>query len=137
MSINFKPIPRKNPRDPQAPAKYYASINSKGKRNVRYIAKEIADRSSLNEMDILSVIEGFLQIIPKTLIDGYTIDLGEFGNMNLIAKSEAADTKEELSANHIEGLKVSFRPGKLFKHELAGAEFTKIASQEEEAVASE
>lgn len=87
MSINFKVIGRKNPRDMQAPVKYYASINSKGRRNIRYIANEIADRSSLNKMDILSVIEGFLQIVPKTLNDGYTVDLGEFGNMGLIAKS--------------------------------------------------
>ncbi|WP_421917797.1 hypothetical protein [Marinifilum sp.] len=40
MSINFKPVGRKNPRDPQAPAKYYASINTKGKRNIRFIAEE-------------------------------------------------------------------------------------------------
>jgi hypothetical protein len=88
-------------------------------------------------MDILSVIEGFLQIVPKTLIDGYTVDLGEFDNMGLIAKSEAVEKEEELTASHINGVKVSFRPGKLFKHELAGAEFTKVATQEEVAVASE
>ena len=95
MTITYKVIGRKNPRDTEAPAKYYASINAKGKRNIRYIAKEIADRSSLNEMDILSVLEGFLQIVPKTLIVGYTVDLGDVGNMGLTAKSEAVEAKSE------------------------------------------
>lgn len=137
MTINYKAVARKNPRDTEAPAQYYASINSKGKRTIRYIAKEIADRSSLNEMDILSVIEGFLQIVPKTLIDGYTVDLGEFGNMRLTAKSEAAEKLEDLTVSHINGVKVSFRPGKLFKNELAKAEFVKMAAEKGELVPAE
>lgn len=126
MSINYKVIARKNPRDLTADPKYYASVNSKGRRSKRFIANQIAERSSLNEMDVLSVIEGFLQIIPETLTDGYKVDLGEFGIMGLLAKSEAAETEEEFNVSRIEGLKVVFRPGKLFKKELNAAEFTKI-----------
>lgn len=126
MSINYKVIPRKNPRDVAADPKYYASINSKGRRNHRFIAKEIADRSSLNEMDVLSVIEGFLQIVPTTLTDGYTVDLGDFGTMGLSAKSQPAESEEEFNASLIDGSKVIFRPGKLFKKELGGAEYVKI-----------
>ncbi|WP_321294746.1 HU family DNA-binding protein [Marinifilum fragile] len=137
MSINFKSIPRKNPRNQEAPAKYYASINAKGKRNIRYIAEEIADRSSLNKMDIMSVIEGFLQIVPKTLLDGYTVDLGEFGNMGLIAKSEGVEKEEDVNASHIDGVKVQFRPGVLFKDQLANAKFEKIATSQESEVVSE
>ena len=130
MSINYKVIARKNPGNTAADPKYYASLNATGRRNIRYIAKQIADRSSLNEMDVLSVIEGFLQIIPSTLTDGYIVDLGDFGNMLVVAKSNAADTEEAFNASLIEGLKVSFRPGKLFKNELAAAEFKKIEGTE-------
>lgn len=137
MSINFKVIGRKNPRSPQLPAKYYASFNAKGRREIRYISKEIADRSSLNEMDVMSVIEGFLQIIPKTLNDGYTVDLGDFGKMLLTAKSEAVENEEDFNVSHIKGTKVSFRPGKLFKNELGNAEFVKINSTHEAPLISE
>jgi predicted histone-like DNA-binding protein len=130
MSINYKVIPRKNPGNITADPKYYASINTKGRRNNRYIAKQIADRSSLNEMDVLSVIEGFLQIVPTTLTDGYTVDLGDFGTMNLIAKSQAAETEEDFNSSLIEGAKVSFRPGKLFRKELNAAEFIKLNHSE-------
>ncbi|WP_421917796.1 hypothetical protein [Marinifilum sp.] len=88
-------------------------------------------------MDIISVIEGFLQIVPKTLLDGYTVDLGEFGNMGLIAKSEGVEKEEDLNAHHIDGVKVSFRPGVLFKDDLARAKFEKIATPQESSVESE
>jgi predicted histone-like DNA-binding protein len=126
MSINYKVIARKKPGDPEAQPKYYASLNSKGRRNIRYIAKQIADRSSLNVMDVISTIEGFLQIVPETLTDGYAVDLGDFGNMGVLAKSLPAETAEDFHVSQIEGLKVVFRPGKLFMQSLNDAEFTKI-----------
>lgn len=134
MSINYKVIARQNPRDKGAAPKYYASVNAKDRRNVRYIASQIAERSSLNEMDILSVIEGFLQIVPETLTDGYTVDLGDFGNMGLIAKSGGAESEDAFNASYIEGVKVAFRPGKLFKKELEGADFKKIHEEDTAAV---
>lgn len=93
---------------------------------MRFIAKQIAVRSSLNEMDILSVIERFLQIVPETLTDGYTVDLGDFGAMGLIAKSKAAETADDFNVSYIEGVKVVFRPGKLFKHALNDSDYVKI-----------
>ena len=126
MSVNYKVIPKRNPRSSEDPPKYYGSINSKGRRDARFIAKQIAERSSLNEMDILSVIEGFLQIIPECLADGYTVNLGEFGSYALSAKSEPTETEEDFNASHIVSTKVNFREGKLFKKELAILDFKLI-----------
>ena len=131
MTITYKVIPRKNPQDQDADPKYYASVNSKGRRSRRFIAKQIAERSSLNEMDVISVIEGFLQIVPETLIDGYTVDLGDFGTMGLIAKSKPTDSESKFNASLIEGLKVVFRPGKLFRKELEGADYVKVPDNEQ------
>lgn len=127
MSINYRVVGRANPLNREAGQKYYASLNAKGRRTMRYIAKQIAERSSLNQMDVLSTIEGFLQIIPETLIDGYIVDLGDFGNMWLQAKAGSAEAAEDYHSSLIEGLKVNFRPGKLFKAELNDAEFVKLS----------
>ena len=62
MGITYKVIPQKNPQGQGAGPKYYAPVNSKGRRNRRFIAKQIAGRPSFNEMDVLPVIEGFPQI---------------------------------------------------------------------------
>lgn len=126
MTIFYKVIAKNNPSNQEAAPKYYASINSKGKRKHRFIAHQIAERSSLNEMDVLSVIEGFLQINPETLADGYKVDHGDFGTFGLTAKSKGAENELTFNVSLIEGTKVNFRPGKLFKKELNAADFEKI-----------
>ncbi|WP_421919091.1 HU family DNA-binding protein [Marinifilum sp.] len=137
MSIFYKVIAKLNPSNREAAPKYYASINSVGKRNNRFIAKQIAVRSSLNEMDVLSVIEGFLQIVPETLADGYKVDLGDFGSFGLSAKSKGAEKEEDFNASLIEGTKVNFGPGKLFKKEINGADFEKIHIDEPDEASAE
>jgi hypothetical protein len=49
----------------------------------------------------------------------------------VIAKSDPTDTEEDFNGTHIEGVKVIFRPGKLFRNELQDAEFKKIGNSEE------
>ena len=127
MSINYKVVARRNPSDRNADPKYYASVNSKGTRSQRFIAKQIAERSSLNEMDILSVIEGFLQIVPECLADGYSVGLGEFGKFSVNAKSKPTETEEAFNAGNIEGVRPNFRPGKLFVKELSKLDYKKIS----------
>lgn len=131
MTVNYKVIGKINPRNPEAPKKYYGSINTKGSRNLRYLSEEIADRSSLNRMDVMSTVEGFLQILPKILCDGYTLDLGEFGKFTLRGKSEGVEHAEDFNSTHFTGVKVNFRPGKLFSKELKSIEYEKIAKEEE------
>ncbi|MUP40101.1 hypothetical protein GNY23_20040 [Labilibaculum sp. 44] len=88
-------------------------------------------------MDVLSVIEGFLQIVPKTLKDGYTVDFGDLGNMGVVAKSNSVEKEENFNSSSIEGVKVAFRPGKLFKEELGKVEFVKISVPEGKVVVAE
>jgi len=126
MAVNYKVIPKRNPQSSADPPKFHASINSKGRRDARFIAKQIAERSSLNEMDILSVIEGFLQILPECLADGYSVNLGEFGSYTLTAKSNPTETEEDFNASRIESVKVNFREGKLFKKEISQLDYTLI-----------
>ncbi|MBN2777153.1 MAG: DNA-binding protein, partial [Bacteroidales bacterium] len=67
MSVNFNVVARVNPQKREDPPKYYASLKSIGKRNLRYIAKRISDKSTLNEIDVKAVLEGFIQVIPEIL----------------------------------------------------------------------
>jgi len=41
-------------------------------------------------------------------------------------KSNAAETEEDFNVIYIEGVKVNFRPGRIFKNALNNAEYTKI-----------
>ncbi|MFA8299471.1 MAG: HU family DNA-binding protein [Hyphomicrobiales bacterium] len=131
MSIKYKVIQRKNPSNPSSPVKYYGSIITSGRKDPRFISEEIADRSSLNIMDILATIEGFLQVIPKHLADGHIIDLGDFGSFRVTGRSEGVEEEKDFNSSNFKGLKVSFRPGRLFQKELDYCKFEKESQEAE------
>jgi predicted histone-like DNA-binding protein len=128
MSIHFNVVARKNPLKRDEAPKFYATLNSTGKRNLRFIAKRISDKSTLNEIDVKAVLEGFIQVIPEILADGYTVDLEEFGNFHITCTSTASDTAETVTASNIEKVNAQFRPGKLFQNVLDNIEFKKEAA---------
>jgi predicted histone-like DNA-binding protein len=128
MSINYNVIARANPLKREEKPKYYATTNAKGRRNLRFMAKNIAQRSSLNEIEIFGVLEGLVQLIPEILIDGYSVDLGDFGIFSVTCKSQACETPEEVNHTKIEKLNVQFRPGKLMKKAIDDADFTRAVT---------
>jgi predicted histone-like DNA-binding protein len=125
MSVNFNVVARVNPQKREDPVKYYATLNSRGKRNLRYIAQRISDKSSLNIIDVKAVLEGLLQVIPEEIKDGYIVELEEFGNFWVTCSSSPSDTEEGVTASNIEKVNLQFRPGKLIKNTLDTMDFKK------------
>jgi len=125
MAINFNVVARQNPLKREDAAKYYATINSKGKRNLRYIAQRISDKSTLSIIDVKAVLEGFLQVIPEEITDGYIVELEEFGNFFATCTSKSSDNEEEVNSSNIEKVNLQFRPGRLVKEVLDRAQFKK------------
>ncbi|MFA9392671.1 MAG: HU family DNA-binding protein [Prolixibacteraceae bacterium] len=125
MSVHFNVVARKNPQKLEDAPKYYATLNSRGKRNLRYLAHRIADKSTLNEIDVKAVLEGLIQVIPEILDDGYTVDLEEFGNFHLTCSSNPSITAEEVTAANIKKASIRFLPGKLIKDVIENIKFTR------------
>lgn len=123
MAINFNVVARVNPLKREETPKFYATLNSKGKRNLRYIAQRISDKSTLNIIDVKAVLEGLLQVIPEEISDGYIVELEEFGNFGVTCTSSPSATEDEVTASNIEKVNLQFRPGKLIKNVLDTAEF--------------
>jgi predicted histone-like DNA-binding protein len=123
MSINYNVVARVNPLKREETPKFYVTFNSKGKRNLRYIAQRISDKSTLNIIDVKAVLEGLLQVIPEEINDGYIVELEEFGNFGVTCSSIPSETEEEVTASNIEKVNLQFRPGKLIKNVLDNAEF--------------
>ena len=125
MAINFNVVARVNPLKREDPVKYYATLNSRGKRNLRYIAQRISDKSSLNIIDVKAVLEGLLQVIPEEIKDGYIVELEEFGNFWVTCSSSPSETEDEVTASNIDKVNLQFRPGKLIKNILDTIDFKK------------
>jgi predicted histone-like DNA-binding protein len=125
MPAKYNVVARHNPRDPEAPSKYYANYISSGRKTVRQSSRQIAEISTVSSIDTMAVVEAFLTYIPRELAEGNIVDLGDFGSFTLSITSTGSETAEEVTSRNITGVKVRFTPGKEFKRVLREATFVK------------
>ena len=116
--MKYRKIVRTNPQAPTAPGKYYAQPVAEGTVTKKTLAEDLVLISSLSRGDISSVIENLIDILPKYLLMGKSVQLGELGTLRVSFSSEGAETKDELNTKMIRGRKVLFTPGKLLKEAL-------------------
>ena len=123
--MKYKLVEKGNPQKPDAPKKWYANPVNQGVISKAQISKEISGRSSLTAGDISNVIENLIEELPKYLIAGNSVKLGEFGTFRLSISGEGSDTKEGYSASNIKSAKVIFTPGTELKKALDAIHYEK------------
>lgn len=96
-----------------------------GKKDIRSLSSDIADISSLSRGDVNNVLTNLVERIPKDLLQGNSVSLGELGTLRIGFSSEGVDAEADFNTAKINGLKVIFTPGKLIKEEIAKAKFSK------------
>ncbi len=124
--MKYKLIQKKNPAKPEAPMKWYASAINQGTVNINQLSKEIAGRSSLTKGDVLNVIENLLEEIPKHLINGNSVKLGNLCTLRLSIKGKGSDTEEDYTTANIIKTRVVFTPSKEMQQEIEGIKFEKV-----------
>ncbi len=126
MSIKFNVVQRGNPAKPNAPKKYYPSIQSSGRMSLYELAEEASSRSTLTPDDMMAAVESILAIIPEQLARGNIVELGDFGNFWLRTTSDGAEQAQDVRGDQITSLLPRFNPGKRFKRALRNVRFEKI-----------
>jgi predicted histone-like DNA-binding protein len=122
--MKYKVIKRSNPQN-RTEEKWYAAPVNDGKITKAELAKEIVGISSLSRGDVSNVIENLIDVIPKYLLMGKSVNLGELGTLRVSFSSKGAESPESLTAGMIQGAKVLFTPGVLLKKMLTDLKFEK------------
>jgi predicted histone-like DNA-binding protein len=125
MAFKFKVTGKKDPRNPQAAAKFYAIPVYNETKDLRQIANQIAEICAVNTPDTLAVMEALLRVLTQNLMEGHNVKLGDFGGFRLSLKCDPAATADKFTADHIKDVKVLFRPGRVFKESMHGFRFEK------------
>ena len=125
MTVKYNVVERGNPSNPAAPKKFYASIESSGRKTLRQIAGRISEISTISSADTMAVLEALLTTIPQELAAGNIVELGDFGNFWLRVDTEGANTAAEVRASSIKGVLPRFNAGKEFEKVLDAIEFEK------------
>jgi predicted histone-like DNA-binding protein len=125
MSIKFRPVKKRNPARPGEPELFFPCPVSRSMVNVRQLANEIAERTSLSTTDTVAALDALTNVIPFFLGQGSIVALGDFGSFRITLTGKGVATKKEMTAADITGMRVVFRPGPEFLNLVKKAEFKK------------
>jgi predicted histone-like DNA-binding protein len=123
MSVFYNKVERGNPMNPSAGKKWYIVLKTISQIGEKEVAKQISDETTLNRKEAEMALSQFEKILLRLLLDGHSVQLGDWGSFHLTCNSKPSDTKQEVSANSIRNLNIRFTPGKELKAAIQNAEF--------------
>jgi len=106
--------------------RYYGVPVVSGQIDEEYLAKEICERGSLTEPDVLATIFALKQLIRKHLKDGYSVKLKGIGLFSVSASSEGADTPEECTPAKVKAQRVCFKADDYLRGVLPEIKYEKV-----------
>lgn len=113
--MKFKLVLKANPIN-RKEVKWHANPIKAGTKDLKDVAKRIAHRSSLTHGDVENVIRNFIDELPILFMDGFSVQLGDFGTFRLTLSSEGSLTEDKFNTNTIKP-RVVFRAGNDIKHQ--------------------
>jgi predicted histone-like DNA-binding protein len=122
--MKYKLIKRVNPQN-RTDEKWYATPVNDGKVTKTAIATEIVTMSSLSRGDVSNAIENLLEVVPKYLLMGKSVSLGELGSLRITFSSEGVKDPDEFNVGMIKGARVVFTPSVALKNAIANMNFEK------------
>ena len=126
MAVNYVVVPKVNPRDVEAPRKFYAQAKSRGELTFRKLSKEIAEGSTtVSDTDVLAVLNDLVKVLRRHLDNGEIVRFGDFGTFQVSISSDGVEEADKFHSSLIKNPKVSFRPGIDLKEMLNNLKYEK------------
>lgn len=124
--MKYKLIQKANPLEPDTERKWYASPVKAGTINNYQLSKGIANKSFLARGAVMNVIENMVDEIPRYLIDGYSVNLNNFGTLRLSLSSEGVDDPGDFTSANIKNMRVVFTPSPELRKTLQNIHFEEV-----------
>ena len=118
MAVFYNTVQRGNPGNPSAVRKWYPVIKSVKQVGEKQVAKLIADETTLNRKEAEMALAQFEKVMTRLLLDGYTVQLGDWGSFRFTCNGKGIERQDEVKAEHIKGLNIRFHPGKDLKEKI-------------------
>jgi predicted histone-like DNA-binding protein len=122
--MKYKAMKRVNPQD-RSVSKWYPAPVNEGAVSQKAVAADIVQLSSLSRGDISNVIESLIDTVPKYLLMGKSVKLGDLGSLRITFSGEGAATEEEVVASNIKGVRVLFTPSVALRDAIKNISFEK------------
>ena len=117
--MNYKLIERKNPRNTDGPAKFYAYILNMSEIGIDDLATRISASCTVTRHDCLAVLSALQEQIIYALQEGKRISLGDIGRFRVTANGAGSETAEAYDIKLLKSLRVRFTPNTKLKDALS------------------
>ena len=116
MSINYVVTKKVDKTKGEVKVRYYATTRAMQKKPVdsSQIAMQLAERSSLQDGDVMSVLTQLSGIIAGHLHEGRTVSIDGLGNFFPTISSEGVEKPEECTADKVWVARIGFKAAPAF-----------------------
>ena len=87
------------------------------------LAEEISFASSANQSDVKAVLSNLLEILPRHLMRGDSVNLESFGIFRMGLRSKGVKKEEDVTVQNIARLKILFKPSTKLKDKISTTSF--------------
>lgn len=122
--MKFKTLKRANPQNRAEELYYPAPVFGEQIKDDELTA-EISFASSVNQSDVRSVLSNLLEILPRHLQHGDSVNLEKFGIFRLSFESTGSKEEKDVSAQNITRPKILFRPSVKLKNKINETSFVR------------
>ncbi|MGL4908032.1 MAG: HU family DNA-binding protein [Bacteroidales bacterium] len=126
MATKYVVVERVNPAKPKEPRKFYAMAKSDGDISLKELSREIAETSTVNDTDVLAVLNDLTKALSRHLSHGRIVRLSDFGSFSISLHSDAAEAEDKFNAHLIKSAKINFRPGEDLATMLNNMKYEKV-----------
>ena len=110
-AVTYSVVSRKNPREPEAPALFYAHAQARGEADIRTLSDRIELMCTVTRADVMAVLIAVESVITDCLANGEIVRLGDLGSLQMSLSSKGVMAKEDFTASLINKSRILFRPG--------------------------
>lgn len=124
--VTYSLTARKNPQDPESPAKYYARAQARGVMTTEEIATRIQRECTVTRPDVVAVLTALEEVVSDGLKSGEIIRLGSLGSLQVSLSGEGSATEEAFTTGLIKRKRILFRPGSVLQSALKTLAFERV-----------
>ena len=117
----YKLIKKTNPREKDAPKKWYATPISEESLSTKAMTRAATANTTTSPQEMAAAIELLGQYAIEQLLQGHTVRVGDLGTFRITFKSEGVDDINDFNAaKMIKNPRILFTPSKEFREAVVG-----------------
>jgi predicted histone-like DNA-binding protein len=134
--LEYRIIPISVPQaDGTRVIKFYAIAVPGGRKTLDDLALEISGSTTVTHTDVIAVLDSLVQIIPKYIQDGKTVEMGAVGNFRLTIRNNGGSSSlETWTPALIKGAHLTYDATKLMRNIAKNVHFQRWINREAEDV---